>query len=214
MRYHHPVANYKHLSYPQGDVTQWFAENPTLYSRLGLAGHNGIDIVRPHGTALHAIEDAVVLAVNDDPGGFGKHIRLVSTEQNDDGTFNEWVYGHNSQNLVKVGQEVRGGEVIALMGNTGFVVSSQNANGFWNFNPYAGTHLHIGVRKVRRVKSGGWTYPESTIRISVQNNGNGFRGRIDPWRHLFQSGGNTTSTIRELRLTAISLLNSLLNKLQ
>lgn len=210
MRYHHPVANYKHLSFPSGDVSQWFGENSNLYSRWGLAGHNGIDIVRPHGTALHAVEDGIVLDVRNDPEGFGKHVRFISKEQNDDSTYNEWTYGHNHKNLVSVGDEITGGQTIALMGNTGFVVSGDTP--FWEHNPFAGTHLHIGVRKVKRVKRGGWTYPESDIRLQTQNHSNGYRGAVDPWRYLQQSGGNQKSYIRSIQNATIGLLNRLIDR--
>jgi len=165
---------------PNGDVTQWFGENPALYAQFGLKGHNGIDLVRPHGEPLFAIEDADVVSVVNDPLGYGKNVRIVSKTPDSKGLCNEWVYGHNSQNHVKVGDVVSAGQHIADMGNTGFVVSNSTGNGFWKTNPFAGTHVHLGLRKVKRVKSGGFTYAGSTIRLSVQNYDNGFKGSIDP----------------------------------
>jgi len=50
----------------------------------------------------------------------------------------EWVYGHLSEILCKVGDVIKAGDVIGKMGNSGFVVSSQNSGGFWKYNPYAG----------------------------------------------------------------------------
>jgi murein DD-endopeptidase MepM/ murein hydrolase activator NlpD len=88
------------------------------------------------------------------------------------------VYAHNSINLVQVGQKVKAGQHICNMGNTGFVISG--ATPYWKVNPYAGTHLHIGVRKVKRPRRGGWSYEGSDIKIDVVNYDNGFKGSIDP----------------------------------
>jgi hypothetical protein len=52
------------------------------------------------------------------------------------------------------------------MGNTGFVVSNDRGNGYWEANPYAGTHVHFGLRL--------WKKGE------VLNYDNGSLGAIDP----------------------------------
>lgn len=173
-----PIKDLKLAYYPTGDVTQWFGENPTLYARFGLAGHNGIDLVRAHGTPLYAVEDAEVVSVKNDPGGYGKVIYIISDKKNKNGFYNEWVYGHNSFNFVTVGQKVKAGEKIALMGNTGFVVSG--ATPYWKVNPFAGTHVHLGLRECTKLKSGGWSHEGSTMRIRTNNYSNGYKGAIDP----------------------------------
>jgi murein DD-endopeptidase MepM/ murein hydrolase activator NlpD len=176
---HPPVLDYKHRKYPDGDVTQWFGVNRDLYfSAMGIEGHNGIDIVRPWFTPLYAVEDGIVADVKNSPDGFGKHLRIISERSG-----SEWTYGHNAENLVEIGQEVKAGDMIARMGNTGFVVSSQNAGGFWSHNPYAGTHLHLGRREVkianRRVNGNYWRYNFNTPWIEVQNYDNGFKGAVN-----------------------------------
>jgi murein DD-endopeptidase MepM/ murein hydrolase activator NlpD len=175
-----PIKNYIHKKHPEGSVTQWFGENKTLYSRWGLAGHNGIDIVAPHGTPMVAIEDAVVVDVDLNPKGYGKHIRIMS-KTHVNGNYRIWVYAHCSKIHKVVGEEVKAGEVIALMGNTGFVVSGSTP--WWKTNPYAGTHLHLGLRIVRKSKNG-WSYQGSDIKIEVNNYGNGYKGAIDPALYL------------------------------
>lgn len=167
---------------PKGDVSQWFGENPDLYARFGLAGHNGIDIVRPHGELMFAIEDGTVVSVKNEPEGYGMNVRFISKEADEQGLHRLWVYGHNSENLVKVGDEIKAGQAIAKMGNTGFVVSGDHA--YWKRNPYAGTHVHLGVRLVKLLKKGGFTYEGSPIRMEVQNFGNGYKGSIDPYAYL------------------------------
>ena len=163
---------------PKGDVTQWFGVNKALYAYMGLNGHNGIDIVRQWGEPLYAIEDGEVIDAKTDPGGFGKHLRLISSKPNKNGLYNEWTYGHCASVSVKIGDKVKAGQQIALMGNTGFVVS--NVPPHWETNPYAGTHLHLGLRELKRPVRGGWAYPGSKVAIEVVNYGNGFKGAIDP----------------------------------
>jgi murein DD-endopeptidase MepM/ murein hydrolase activator NlpD len=199
---------------PTGDVTQWFGVNKALYAHLGMDGHNGIDLVRPHGEPMFAIEDADVVEVKDSPDGYGKHIRIVSKYPDKDGFCNEWTYGHNSENYVKVGDEVKMGQHICDMGNTGFVVSSATAGGFWPVNPYKGTHLHLGLRKVKRVRSGGFVYNAgSSVRLSVQNYNNGFYGSIDP-RPLLQPLSSNASAENKRMFQSLLFIQSIINSLR
>lgn len=202
-----PIKNFVLAKYPNGSVTQWFAENPALYAHLKLAGHNGIDIVAPHGTPMFAVEDATVVNVKTDAGGYGKHVRLISKNKDKYGFNNEWTYGHCDTIQVKVGDLVHAGEQIATMGNTGFVVSGSTP--YWKYNPFAGTHLHLGLREVKLVRIGGWSYPDSDIKMVTQNYDNGYKGAIDPYPWL---GGLTEgqTDYRKLQLTVVSLLNKLI----
>jgi murein DD-endopeptidase MepM/ murein hydrolase activator NlpD len=179
---HAPIKNCIWAKHPLGDITQHFGENPALYrsySDLGLKAHNGIDLVRPHGTHMYAIEDGIVVDVKDDAGGYGKHVRLFNKQVS-----REWTYGHCHFIGVRVGQQVRAGQFVATMGNTGFVVSGDTP--FWTGggNSYGGTHLHLGVREVQESPTG-WAYPQSTIKIRVRNYQNGYRGSIDPIPFFF-----------------------------
>lgn len=204
MKIYPPIKNFKAELYPKGSVTQWFGENPALYKqRMGLDGHNGIDIVAPWGTPLFAVEGGIVAETKDTPEGYGKHLRILSEDSN-----SEWTYGHNSENLVKVGDIVRAGDHIANMGNTGFVVSG--ATPFWKYNPYAGTHLHLGRREIK-FTSRGWRYHPNTPAIEVLYYNNGFKGAID-FREMLPDSPD--DTIRGLQLTLISALNTLVELLQ
>lgn len=170
-----PTDNFVLKEYPGGSVTQWFAENPAMYSRFGMKGHNGIDCVAPWDSPLYAIEDGVIVDVKRDADGFGRHLRLLSGG-------NLWVYGHCEQILVKPGQKVKAGEKIATMGNTGFVVSSQTATSWWGTvvkQTHPGTHLHLGLRKVKRDPKG-FAYDVPDIKLKVLNYDNGYKGSIDP----------------------------------
>ena len=72
-----PLKGLKLTYFPTGDVTQYFGENPHLYARFEMKGHNGIDIVRPHGEMMYAIEDGEVVEAKDTPEGYGIHLRFT-----------------------------------------------------------------------------------------------------------------------------------------
>lgn len=207
-----PVRNLKLSYFPAGDISQYFAENPQLYARLKMKGHNGIDVVRPHGEMMFAIEDGEVVEAKDSPDGYGIHLRFVSDAKDSEGRHREWTYGHNWKNLVKQGDKVKAGQAIALMGNTGFVVSG--ATPFWRHNPYAGTHLHLGLRYVKKTKRG-WSYPGSSMKLSVLDHANGYFGSIDPLPVLMAIKEDIVKedALREMKLTLISLANSLIKRL-
>ena len=178
-----PVKNCKWIKYPIGDITQYYGENPKMYSALGLglSSHNGVDIVRPHGEHMYAVEDGVICVVKDDAGGYGKYIRILSDAGL--GRYREWTYGHMSQIGVKLGQKVKAGQFVGLMGNTGFVVSGDTP--YWGSNPYAGTHVHFGLRLAKK-SSTGWKYPyKESPRIDIVNYDNGNKGGIDPLPYFF-----------------------------
>lgn len=184
-----PIKDMRLTNAPGGDVTQWFGENPELYSRWGMLYHNGIDLVRAHGEPMFAIENATVVEVKNDPNGFGKHVRLISLDADKSGYCREWTYGHCSMIFVQQNDVVKGGEHIANMGNTGFVVSG--ATPFWKVNPYAGTHLHLGLRRVKLGTKSGWKYPGSNLpKMTVKDYENGVRGAIDPVPYLNKSKPN------------------------
>jgi murein DD-endopeptidase MepM/ murein hydrolase activator NlpD len=164
-------------------VTQWYGENVLLYlnavkdangKSLLTKGHNGIDIIAPHGTPLYAVESGTVCEVKTDPSGYGKHLRFLTE------TGNEWTYGHLSDIFVKIGDKIKVGQKICAMGNTGFVVSDLNAGGYWvvGSNKYSGTHLHLGCRKYKLDKKG-WRYNSLSPKITILNADNGSQGSID-----------------------------------
>lgn len=184
MKLANPVDKFIPRSYPDGDVTQWYGENKALYSSVCNAGgcltggHNGIDIVRPWGTPIFCVESGIVVEALGKETGFGTHVKVLSD------TGFEWTYAHLSAIDVncRYGERIERGQLIGKMGNTGFVVSG--ATPFWKENPYAGTHLHLGKRKVRpREGNESWsvTYFSGTAkeyRGVVENVNNGTIGAL------------------------------------
>jgi murein DD-endopeptidase MepM/ murein hydrolase activator NlpD len=170
-----PVNNFKCALYPDGDVTQFFGENPTLYAPLGMAGHNGIDIVRPWGEHMFACADSTVAMTKVAEDGYGQEIRLL--EDCGGGMYREWTYGHMSFIAVKAGQKLVEGQYVGNMGNTGFVVSGSTP--FWKTNPYAGTHVHFQVRRLKQSDKG-WDYYGLPLKVEALDYDNGYKGAIDP----------------------------------
>lgn len=80
-------------------------------SRWG-AEHRGIDLANAIGTPVVAVEDGTVIDAGP-ASGFGQWVRL----RHADGTIT--VYGHVDTYLVRVGQSVLAGQLIATMGNMG-----------------------------------------------------------------------------------------------
>lgn len=205
-----PIKNAKYVLHPAGDLTQGFGENPTLYRPWGLEGHNGIDLVRPHGEPLYAVEDGIIVDVKYDPSGFGKHIRMRSTKKYN-GRYREWTYGHCATIRVVPGTHVEGGAYIATMGNTGFVVSGSTP--FWKSNPYAGTHLHLGLRYLVP-DAKGWKYPGDTITYQIENYSNGYKGAVNPIPTLIDEPISDVNKQLYIQLLTIqSMINALKQKL-
>ena len=87
--------------------------------------HTGVDLKTKPNDPIYAVADGVV-TMSKNYSGYGKCIILKHA----DGT--ETLYAHNSKNYVKEGEKVRGGQKIALTGQTGRATTE---------------HLHFEVRK-------------------------------------------------------------------
>ncbi|UDF12340.1 M23 family metallopeptidase [Antiquaquibacter oligotrophicus] len=84
----------------------------------GSAFHNGTDFTPGDGTPIYAIADGVVSLHSEDQGGFGNHV-ILTHEIN--GQKVESVYAHMQygSSPLTVGETVRVGDFIGLVGNTG-----------------------------------------------------------------------------------------------
>ena len=200
-----PIKNYIPKLYPDGCITQWFGENPDLYAFLELDGHNGIDIVAPYGTPIKAPCDMEVVEIKYDTNGYGSHIKAI-------GNGYELVFGHLSKiyENIELGCEVKEGEYFCNMGNSGFVVSGNTP--FWKYNPYAGTHLHFGVRKfTKRLFNEPYNIQYSTgLQGTIENYNNGFKGSIDVAPLIEDDIIDETEKKKQMMLTVISLSNQLI----
>lgn len=112
-----PVFN--GYSWPaQGAITSYYGWR---WGRM----HSGIDIAGPIGTPIVAAADGVVITSEWNSGGYGNLVEI----EHPDGSIT--VYAHNAENRVIVGEVVKQGQLIALMGSTGYST---------------GPHLHFEVR--------------------------------------------------------------------
>lgn len=89
-----------------------------------LAQHRGVDIAAPEGTPIYALRDGVVRSAGE-RGGYGQAVEL------DHGQAISTLYAHASELLVKPGEHVTQGQVIARVGESGRAT---------------GAHLHFEMR--------------------------------------------------------------------
>ena len=97
---------------------RWPARGRVI-SRFGGDGNDGINISVPEGTSVRAAEDGTVAYVGDEIKGYGKLVLVRHA--------NGWVsaYANNADLLVKKGDNVKRGQVLAKSGQTGNVASPQ-----------------------------------------------------------------------------------------
>lgn len=82
------------------------------YGRRGGSSHTGVDLkTKPDDNIRAAFDGEVVFSAK--YAGYGNLVRILH------GNGLETYYSHNSKNLVKVGDRVKAGDVIALTGRTG-----------------------------------------------------------------------------------------------
>ena len=106
----------------------------TITSRFGIRvhpilkvikSHSGTDIACPTGTNILAANDGIVIASTYSNTGYGNMVMI------DHGGGIVSLYGHGSELIAQVGQEVKRGDVIMKSGSTG-----------WSTGP----HLHFEIR--------------------------------------------------------------------
>lgn len=148
-------------------VTQGFGENPDYYFRFGLTAHEGIDLI-PTGTdwGVLCVEDGIVVKDEDNErsGAYGIYCTIWHPAVK-----KATQYCHLEENYVSIGDSVKKGQVIGLMGSTG------NSTG---------PHLHLNLFEV----------DENGVRL---NRDNGYLGGIDPKPFLEED--NEQVLIDELR---------------
>lgn len=182
----------RRLRFPAGHIIQGWGENPELYqnSTANLKFHNGWDIVPivGWGEDILAPEDGTIELVDYPEGsyGYGNNVILLG-KPDANGVVRQHTLGHlNPQKLVSKGQEVKQGQIIAKMGNSGFIVSGGVR--YWGGNnpDGRGTHLHWTVKKFQETNETGIElFQFFGKNHKLLNADNGVRGAIDP-TELFQ----------------------------
>jgi murein DD-endopeptidase MepM/ murein hydrolase activator NlpD len=119
------VANIGQLPAPEpmsGNSFRWPVKGRVIagFGTKPDGGHNdGINLAVPQGTSVKAAENGVVAYAGNELKGYGNLVLIRHA--------NNWVsaYAHNEEILVKRGDKVRRGEIIAKAGATGSVSSPQ-----------------------------------------------------------------------------------------
>lgn len=107
----------KERVYPQGRpvksgwLSSYFGKRTDPFTGKP-ANHTGIDFAGKHGDEITAVADGVV-TWSGDRYGYGVMVEL------NHGNGYSTRYAHNSENRVSVGDEVKKGQIVALMGKTG-----------------------------------------------------------------------------------------------
>lgn len=107
----------------------------TVISAYGVRNgsrHDGIDIKAEEGTPIKAADSGTVVFSSSSMRGYGNIIIIKHKDEF------YTVYAHNKENLVKQGEDVTRGDIIAKVGDTG------NASG---------CHLHFEVRQGKGVRN-------------------------------------------------------------
>ena len=102
-------------------VSSWFGE------KRGSKTHKAIDFAAPIGRPIYASADGVI-----SKAGWGTGYGMMAIIEHEQLGNYESLYAHMSRSYVKLGQEVRQGEIIGLVGNTG---------------RSTGPHLHYEIRE-------------------------------------------------------------------
>lgn len=167
---------------------QQFGWNPGLGPNPA-GGHNGDDWLTPVGTPVRAAGDGVVVfagqfdSTYEDNWGWNLHYGGLMVVLNMDGpTAPYFEYGHNSRVLVKAGDRVVAGQVIAITGNTD-----------GNTGISTGPHCHVGCLP--------WNY----------NLGSNTYGRVNPRTYMTKhwDGGNISLASTSVALTPQSTITPL-----
>ncbi len=107
-----PAAAQQAQAQPEREKFRWPLRG-AIVQPFKAGTSDGIDIATPLGVAVHAAADGVVLSAGDAIKTYGKMVVI----RHDDGFVT--VYADNSEILVKEGDRVRRGQIIAKSGQSG-----------------------------------------------------------------------------------------------
>ena len=169
-------------------ISQKFGDNDVvLYKQLNYKGHNGIDLPCQSGTPIYASHDGIVMGMSmDKTAGCGVMIRTNEEYQDRYQTrsFFKTIYWHTTPNIpVRLGQQVRIGDIIAYSDNTGYST---------------GPHLHWGLKAIKQGENE-WDW------ITLNQN-NGYGGALNPEWYV------SVMSAYQLR-TSLHVMRDLLSKI-
>jgi murein DD-endopeptidase MepM/ murein hydrolase activator NlpD len=114
-------------------ISDTFGTHSELRKSLGLGPHRGVDYAVPKGTPLKAVGKGTIVAVYETPVlGHVVELRTYATAEK----IRIFAYCHLDSVSVKVGKQVKQGDIIGKSGNTG---------------TSSGPHLHLMCGKTERL---------------------------------------------------------------
>lgn len=155
---HNPTPDLVLKKWPEGNIFQFWADNPELYAKAFgqkddiypyAGGHTGIDISGPHRSDVVPAFDGTLTSITTNRTSLGGVMAVITSEELEDGpdiVRFESIYGHLDEvDESYAGKQVKAGQRgIAKMGNTGFVISGGTP--YWGTAPAGvGTHVHFGL---------------------------------------------------------------------
>jgi len=132
-----------------------------VYAQWNMKGHNGIDLRCRWGEPGFMPASGIIRVYDEGDIGYGLNVRIFIGDA-------EIVCGHLSKVFYKDKDYVKLGSKLFLAGNSGHCLPKPTPG-----NPHAGTHLHLGYRRIDR----------KTKKVLDYNNG--FKGYIDIGRYIF-----------------------------
>lgn len=118
------IAEVEGIKIAKLPVTGIISSRYGVSSRIRSSTHTGLDIATSTGTPISVVADGIVTCA-EYSGAYGNLVKI------DHGNGVETWYAHTSKMYVKVGQQVKAGDIIAAVGSTG------NSTG---------SHLHFEIR--------------------------------------------------------------------
>lgn len=173
-------------------ITQPFGTNGDYYriNGINIAGHNGLDLRAFHGQEVRATHDGICYPGVDSREGYGVVVRTKDKFGYDgQEVYFKTIYWHLQKNIpVKMGQEVKAGDLIGYADNTGL------SNG---------DHLHFGL-KPQLLGENEWTW------VNLEQT-NGYLGAIDPTLYFNNYYAQDAQFVLSTLLSIRDLLKKVVN---
>ena len=183
------------------------------YINNGFLFHDGTDMYGKEGCCLYAVADGIITRINDpipngttyNPATWG----FVEMNGEQNGMRFQYTYGHVSDVMVSVGQRVRTGQLIALLGNTGKYTT--------------GPHVHVQFKEMDKsgsilnLANGGFGCLDDSMLYEdlIVYKSDGLANLYvyakvmgDPFTYYFSWGGNDRFEMAKTKLNIIGATRS------
>lgn len=187
--------------FPLSTIAQGFGANAVnAYAGMGLKGHPGIDFGVPYGTPIPCAGNAYCYSTmsKDNPNLMAYRAVFTLIDDTDGNTY-EISYGHCSTIMAKPFTQVKTGDILANVGNTGDVYAGgvEVTLAEKTAGSHAGAHLHFQVRLLKKVSISEPLDPSkhyvndgfgiltlNGFHYFVPDFNNGYNGCVDPMQFI------------------------------